>query len=270
MKNNKIKEMLNNIKVNKDLDDKIFSKTIYKKNNILWQKIVITISVIIIIGTASFGFVHANDIVQKIKGLFVTYTVGSDEEYEYKYKITEVMVTNKKELNYEANLTPGMNTNEQYYMPLDKLEKELNTKFLRPDKFSNKKEVRIGRIDKIDNKITRGGFSYDYIYKNKKEKISMSAQFITKYYSEDSFSFIEGVEWHDSENGVHTKHYSLQEKNDVLNTDIYFYSNYDFKDKDQSTSFMNASFIYDDVLYSLRGVYTNKAKLLEIINSLHY
>ena len=270
MKNNKIKDMLNNIEVSEKLENKILSKTIYKKQNLFLQKRIIAISVIIIIGTTGFGIAHADEIVEKVKSLFVTYTLGSDEENDYKYKITEVMVTNKKEINYDANLTPVQYTDEEYYVTLDKLEKELGTKFLRSDNFNNKKEVRIWQLEKNENKIARVGFSYDYIYKNKKEKIFMSTQFITKYYRDDSLSLIEGVEWHEKEYGIDVKNYQKEERNDTFNINIYFYSNSDFIDENKKTSTIKASFVYDDVLYSLNGNYTSKAKLLEIINSLHY
>ena len=269
MKNNKIKDMLNNIEVSKELDDKILSKTVYKKQHLILQKSIIIISVIIIIGTTGFGIAHADDIVQKIKSLFVTYTYTSSDE-NTKLIITELNVTNKKEINYDANLKPAFYSGEEYYIALDKLEKELDTKFLRPDGFNNKKEVRIGRMEKNENKIGRCGFSYDYIYKNKKEKIYMSAQFMTKYYNNDSFGSIEGVEWHEKEYGIDAKHYKKEEKNDILNTNIYYYAAYDFTNGEKGVGGLNASFIYDDVLYKLYGINTDKTKLLEIINSLHY
>lgn len=272
MKSNKIKDMLNNIEVSEKLDDKILSKTIYKKRNLILQKSIIALSVIIIIGSTGFGIAHADEIVEKVKSLFVTYTYTSGTENITKYTFTELKVTNKKEVNYDAifeSIDFPLQDN-QHEISIKELEKELNIKFLTSNKFKNKDLVRIIRLEKNNNKISRGSFVLDYVYKNKSEQMYFGMQFITKYYRNDYFRILEGLELYDEEYGIDTKAYKLEEKNDILNTDLYFYGTYDFTNGEKGIGSLSVSFIYDDVVYTLYGTNTSKTKLLEIINSLHY
>lgn len=273
MKDNKIKEILNNIKVNKELDDKILAKTIYKKNNLLLQKCIIAFSIIIIIGFTSYGITRAiikvktsDRVTKEYDDIFVTTKIEKKEncfECRDRY-LTDIVIENKKEVNYDANMNEIINTSDQYYMTYDKLEKKLNTKFLKSDKFNNNNKLRISLLRKNEDKISKAGFAIDDCIKNKKEKISMYVIFITKYYEEEKFTKLLGQTY---------DNYWAPQKiiNNKLNTDLYFYPYRENMNNDTVIpGSLYVHFIYDDVLYSFGGTNTSINNLIEVVNSLHY
>lgn len=87
-------------------------------------------------------------------------------------------------------------------------------------------------------------------------------KFITKYYDEDNLKIMVGINPKND--------YSLEEKNDILNTNLYFWGTYDYINKEKGIGSIKVSFIHDNVVYTLNGTNKSKTKLLEIINSLHY
>ena len=278
MKDNKIKEMLNNIKVNKKLDDKILAKTIYKKNNLLLQKCIIAVSIIIIIGFTSYGITRAIINVKNIENvqyeenkLFTTIIFNRKEKglgYRDKY-VTVLKLANKKELNYDADINKIEYTGEELKIAKNELEEYLNIKFLTSDKLINKKMI-INRLRKNNNKISEVILGYSDSIKNSKDsKIKMGMTIITKYYNNEIYDDIIGQTFDED--------YAYKEiiQNDILNTDLYFYSmnirKSDIVNNDAIIKgTLSVHFIYDDILYSLGAKNISVNDLIDVVNSLHY
>ena len=278
MKDNKIKEMLNNIKVNKKLDDKILAKTIYKKNNLLLQKCIIAVSIIIIIGFTSYGITRAIINVKNIENvqyeenkLFTTIIFNRKEKglgYRDKY-VTVLKLANKKELNYDADINKIEYTGEELKIAKNELEEYLNIKFLTSDKLINKKMI-INRLRKNNNKISEVILGYSDSIKNSKDsKIKMGMTIITKYYNNEIYDDIIGETFDED--------YAYKEiiQNDILNTDLYFYSmnirKSDIVNNDAIIKgTLSVHFIYDDILYSLGAKNISVNDLIDVVNSLHY
>ena len=278
MKDNKIKEMLNNIKVNKELDDKILTKTIYKKNNLLLQKCIIAVSIIIIIGFTSYGITRAIINVKNIENvqyeenkLFTTIIFNRKEKglgYRDKY-VTVLKLANKKELNYDADINKIEYTGEELKIAKNELEEYLNIKFLTSDKLINKKMI-INRLRKNNNKISEVILGYSDSIKNSKDsKIKMGMTIITKYYNNEIYDDIIGQTFDED--------YAYKEiiQNDILNTDLYFYSmnirKSDIVNNDTIIKgTLSVHFIYDDILYSLGAKNISVNDLIDVVNSLHY
>ena len=278
MKDNKIKEMLNNIKINKELDDKILAKTIYKKNNLLLQKCIIAVSIIIIIGFTSYGITRAIINVKNIENvqyeenkLFTTIIFNRKEKglgYRDKY-VTVLKLANKKELNYDADINKIEYTGEELKIAKNELEEYLNIKFLTSDKLINKKMI-INRLRKNNNKISEVILGYSDSIKNSKDsKIKMGMTIITKYYNNEIYDDIIGQTFDED--------YAYKEiiQNDILNTDLYFYSmnirKSDIVNNDTIIKgTLSVHFIYDDILYSLGAKNISVNDLIDVVNSLHY
>ena len=269
MKNNRIKDMLNNIEVSKELDDMILSKTINKKKNLILKQRMIMLSAIIIIITTGFGITYADVIAEKIKNVFVKERTLVELNGDEKISAIEFETSSKKELNYDANMKVVQYTDEEYYVSLEDLEKELNINLLKSELFQDK-SIRIAQLKKIENKISSGLFFVDYVYKNKMEEISFTISFITKYHNEDKYTNLVGINRNDQDNNTNIEYYKFVEKNEHLNTDLYYFSSYDIESNEKGIGSITVKFVYDDIIYSLIGNVISKEKILDIINSLHY
>lgn len=273
---NKLEKVFENIHASQKSYDIIMNKTINKKNNLILQKSMITLAVIILIFT-SYGIVRAiinvkvnNNVRYEENKLFTTIILDRKNKglgYRDTY-ITVLKLANKKELNYDANINIIEYTGDELKITKNELEENLNIKFLTSDKLINKKMI-INRLRKENNKISEMIMGYIEPITTNNSKIKMGMTIITKYYNSEIYDDIIGQ--------THDEDYAYKEiiKNDILNTDLYFYSmntrKSDIIDNDTVTSgTLSVYFIYDDILYSLGGRSISVNDLINVVNSLHY
>lgn len=273
---NKLEKVFENIHASQKSYDIIMNKTINKKNNLILQKSMITLAVIILIFT-SYGIVKAiinvkvnNNVRYEENKLFTTITLDRKNKglgYRDTY-ITVLKLANKKELNYDANINIIEYTGDELKITKNELEENLNIKFLTSDKLINKKMI-INRLRKENQKISEMIMGYIEPITTNNSKIKMGMTIITKYYNSEIYDDIIGQ--------THDEDYAYKEiiKNDILNTDLYFYSmntrKSDIIDNDTVTSgTLSVYFIYDDILYSLGGRNISVNDLINVVNSLHY
>ena len=274
---NKLEKVFENIHVNQKIDEKIMNKTINKKNDFLLQKCIIAMSVIIIIGFTSFGIVTAiinvkdsENVQYEENKLFTTIIFNRKQKglgYRDKY-VTGLKLNNKKELNYDADINIIENTGDELKITKNEIEKKLNIKFLTTDKLASTK-ILITRLRKENNKISEVNLGYIEAITTNNSKIKMGMTIITKYYNSEIYLDIIGQTFDED------TAYKEIIRNDILNTDLYFYSintpKQDMKDRDTIVrGTLSVHFIYDDILYSLGGRNISVNDLINVVNSLHY
>lgn len=273
---NKLEKVFENIHASQKSYDAIMNKTVNKKNNLILQKSMITLAIIIFIFT-SYGIVNAiinvkfnNNVRYEENKLFTTIILDRKNKglgYRDTY-ITVLKLANKKELNYDADLNIIENTIDELKISKNDLEEKLNMQFLTSNKFINEKMLITG-LRKENNKISELKLGYIEPITTNNSKIKMGMTIITKYYNSEIYDDIIGQ--------THDEDYAYREiiKNDILNTDLYFYSinirKNDFVDNDTVISgTLSVHFIYDDILYSLGGKNISVNDLINVVNSLHY
>lgn len=273
---NKLEKVFENIHASQKSYDVIMNKTVNKKNNLILQKSMITLAIIIFIFT-SYGIVNAiinvkvnNNVRYEENKLFTTIILDRKNKglgYRDTY-ITVLKLANKKELNYDADLNIIENTIDELKISKNDLEEKLNMQFLTSNKFINEKMLITG-LRKENNKISELKLGYIEPITTNNSKIKMGMTIITKYYNSEIYDDIIGQ--------THDEDYAYREiiKNDILNTDLYFYSinirKNDFVDNDTVISgTLSVHFIYDDILYSLGGKNISVNDLINVVNSLHY
>ena len=274
---NKLEKVFENIHASQKNYDIIMNKTIYKKNNLLLQKCIIAFSIIIIIGFTSYGITRAiinvkntENVQYEENKLFTTIIFNRKEKglgYRDKY-VTVLKLANKKALNYDANIDKIEYTGEELKIAKNELEEYLNIKFLTSDKLINKKMI-INRLRKENAKISEMIMGYIEPITINSSKIKMGMTIITKYYNNKIYDDIIGQ--------TTDEDYAYKEiiQNDILNTDLYFYSmnirKSDIIDNDTIIKgTLSVHFIYDDILYSLGGKNISVNDLINVVNSLHY
>lgn len=262
------KEAFNNIHLSKDIDNKVFAKTIYKKNNFMLKNVIVTISILLFISITSLGIVYAKEIVEKIKSLFVSTTIHL-ENSGYNIYLDELKITNKKNLNFDAKFS-NINfpvTDSEQKVTFKELKEDLNIDILTPNIFENK-IARIIKLEKNNNKISHGWFAFDniYVFKKgrKKGKISMIIEFITKYH-EDDYLMVNMGQTRDE-----SRIYKTVELNEKLDTEIFFWGTRAITNDDENIGTLKATFIYDDIVYTFIGSDVSKNEMLNLINTLAY
>lgn len=259
----KYKEAFNKLHISQDVDSKIFSKTINKKEyNTYWKKSLIAISIVLVISITTIGIVFAKEIKEVIQKYFVaTVTPTKDgEPLPIEYNFLEVHAF--KEVNYDA-LLPEVNDKygnkgNAILYKLGELEGKLETTFLHFKEDQNQ-EVKLYEVEKVDNKIGKVKIGTS-IKSSNKSTIGIQIEFITKYSEKykDGFS----VQF------SHIKGISLKEYSDKLNTDIYYNVGTTVKeDYENRLTANSAIFVYDDVLYHLSGNNITKNMLTGLIES---
>ncbi len=259
------KKQLENITPSEDLEKRIYNNTIYKKNNYhKLNRVLLTISTILLLGIVSIGVVFADEIKDKIKRIFLTEIDLKDPKRDYPI----LQIKNLKEINYDADLEEYIFYSDNVKeVSREELESKLNVKFLNSEKIMSDK-LSIFNIDKKDNKIAEAEFFIENAFKldNSKDNssINFSFKFITKYS-------------HKAENGYKMDFYPTRDNYneaiqieylDNLNTDVYFEATKkDLKDDEVADS-MIAVFVYDDVTYRLFGNRVSKNMMLDILKSL--
>ena len=259
----KYKEAFNKLHLSQDVNSKIFSKTINKKEyNLYWKKRLIVISIVLVLSITTLGIVFAKEIKEAIQKYFITEITptNNNEPLKIKHKFLEMHAF--KEVNYDA-LLPEVNDrygneNNSITYKLGELEGKLETKFLHFKEDQNQK-VKLYEVEKVDNKIGKVKFGTS-IKANNKSVIGIQIEFVTKYsekYKDGfsiQFSHIEGI--------------SLKEHSDKLNTDIYYNVGTTIKEDYENRLTANiAIFVYDDVVYHLSGNNITKKMLTELIES---
>jgi len=259
------KEIFDDIHLDKSIDNKILNKTIYKKHNVVLKKIIVPLSVIIIIFITSFGMVYAGEIVEKIKNLLVTTTIGFDDEEWGDIHLTDLKVANRKNLNVDAAF-PGVNfpvTDNQQKTSFKEIEENLGIEIL-TSKLFKIDIARILELEKNNDKISHGWFAFDNVYKTKKGKISMSIEFVTEYYEEEYFKASVGVTRNLD------KEYKAVLKNEKLNTDLYVWCSKKIQNYSEIVGSPRVTFIYDDIVYTINGHKVSIDEMLYVINTLEY
>ena len=257
----------------KNLDNRVFNETIYKKNNkSLLKKCVVTVVICLAISITTIGIVFAKEIKEAIQKYFVVTViphVGDDDKIPeiikvYDKKFLEIHAI--KELNYDSDLLE-VDSNDKYNefevkpkITLSDLEQKLEINFLRFNHYNNPEMVILG-LEKVNNKIGEGKFQIV----NNKNNISIEIQFVTKYTEDYKNGFsIEFLRNHAGKT-IYSKEYS-----EKLNTDIYYTINpinTNVEYNDDSISYNQAIFVYDDIAYQLRGDRISKNMLSEFIES---
>ena len=254
----------------KSLDNKVFNETIYKKNKkLLLKKCVVTVVICLVLSITAIGIVFAKEIKEAIRKYFVvtvTPHVGDDDKIPenikvYDKKFLEIYAI--KELNYDSDLQE-VDLNDKYNdltkpkITLGDLEQKLQIKFLRFNQSDNS-EMIIMELEKNNNKIGKSTFQ------SVNNKISIEIQFATKYSENYKNGFsIEFLRNHAGKT-IYSKEYS-----EKLNTDIYYTINpinTNVEYNDDSISYNQAIFVYDDIAYQLRGDRISKNMLTELIES---
>jgi len=259
------KELFDNVYLDKSIDNKILNKTIYKKNNVVLKKIIVSLSMIFIISIISFGIVYAGEIVEKIKSFFVTTTIDFDDEEWGDIYHTDLKVSNRKDLNVAAAF-PGVNfpvTDNKQKTSFKEIEKNLEIEIL-TSKLFKIDIARIIELEKNNDKISHGWFAFDNVYKTKKGKISMLIEFVTEYYDEDYFKVSVGVTRNLD------KEYKAVLKNEKLNTDLYVWCPKKIQNYSEIVSSPRITFIYDDIVYIIDGHNVSIDEMLYLINTLDY
>jgi hypothetical protein len=248
----------------KNLDNKVFNETIYKRKiNPFWKKAILTISIFLIVSITAIGIVFAKEIKEVIQKYFVvtiTPHTSNENVIPKPRDIKMLEVHTFKEINYDA-LLPEVDEEKHDFdnkprIKLGELEGKLETKFLHFKEDLNQKIIIYG-VEKVDNKIGKVKFDTS-IKANNKSIISIQMDFVTKYSKKDSFSirFSRGI-------GI-----TLQEHSNKLNTDIYYTVGTTIKeDYENRLTFNEAIFVYDDVAYHLSGNNITKKMLTELIES---
>lgn len=259
------KELFCNIQLDKSIDNKILNKTIYKKNNVLLKKSIITLSILLVVSIASFGIVYAEEIIEKVKNLFVTTIIDFDDEEWGDIYRTDLKVANRKNLNVDADFL-GVNfpvTDNQQKTSFKEIEENLEMEILTSKLF----EIDIARIielEKNNDKISHGCFAFDNVYKTKKGKISLAIEFVTEYYEEEYFKVSLGVTRNLD------KEYKTVLKNEKFNTDLHVWCPKKIQNYSEIVSSPRITFIYDDIVYIINGHNVSIDEMLYVINTLDY
>lgn len=251
----------------KNLDNKVFNKTIYKKKyNSFWKKSIITVVICLVVSITAIGIVFAKEIKEVIQKYFIT-TITPHTSIENVIPkprdIKMLEVHTYKEVNYDALLPEVYNENYAFddkpKIKLGELEGKLETRFLHFNEDTNQEITTLG-IEKVDNKIGKVKFATRKKTSNK-STISIQMEFTTKYSKKDNFSirFSRAV-------GI-----SLQEYSNKLNTDIYYMVGTTIKENyENRLTYNEAIFVYDDVAYHLFGNNITKNMLTELIESVTF
>ncbi|MBR6518003.1 MAG: hypothetical protein IKT40_14310 [Bacilli bacterium] len=259
------KETFDCVHLNPKLDEVILNKTIYNSQKKLTKKLAIALSIFIIFIFASIGITYAEEIVEQIKKIFVTTidldnTTDTDDRY-----LTELKVENIKELNADAQFSdisfPVLD-NEQK-VSFNELKQNLKINVLSTNLFE-KKDARIIKLEKNNNKISRGSFAFDNIYILDKGKISMSLEFITKYYEKGYFMVSLGFSRNQD------NEYKAVEVNKKLNSKVYFWGSRIISNEDEKIGTLKATLIYDDIAYIFTGYNVSKNEMNNLLNDLEY
>ena len=261
------KKLFNNIHLDKNIDNIILNKTIYKKNNVMLKRIIISLSVLLIISITSIGIVYADEIVEKIKSLLVTTTIDFDAEEWGDIYHTDLKVANRKNLNVDAEF-PNVNfpvTDNQQKTSFKEIEENLEIEIL-TSKLFKIDIARILKLEKNNDRISHGWFVFDNVYKTKKGKISMAIEFITEYYEKEYLSVLLG-----STRNL-DKEYKEVLKNEKLNTDLYVFALHPNKIQNYSeiVGSPRITFIYDNIVYTINGHNVSIDEILYVINTLEY
>ena len=261
------KKLFNNIHLDKNIDNIILNKTIYKKNNVMLKRIIISLSVLLIISITSIGIVYADEIVEKIKSLLVTTTIDfDDEEWGDVYR-TDLKIANRKNINVDAEFL-NVNfpvTDNQQKTSFKEIEENLEIEIL-TSKLFKIDIARILELEKNSDKISHGWFAFDNVYKTQKGKISMAIEFITEYYEEEYLMKTLG------QTKNLNKEYKTVLKNEKLNTDLYVFALHPKKIENYSeiVGSPRITFIYDDIVYTIDGHNVSIDEMLYVINTLEY
>ena len=247
----------------KNLDNKVFNKTIYqKKYNSFWKKALLTISIFLIVSITAIGIVFAKEIKEMIQKYFITTVTPTNNSDIIPVDLKFLEVHTFKEINYDALLPEvceekGNNVNKMT-IKIGELEGKLETKFLHFKDDLNQ-EIILHEVEKVDNKIGKVKFDTS-IKTNNKSVIGIQIDFATKFSEKykDGFSI----------QLYHISGISLKDYSDKLNTDIYYMVGTTIKeDYENRLTFNEAIFIYDDVVYHLFGNNITKNMLTEFIES---
>lgn len=262
------KETFEKIHLDKKVDEIILDKTIYSSHKKMTKKFAIIFSAFLLVLIAGVGVVYAEKIVTKIKNLFETTTINF-EDSGFSIYLDELKFSNKKELNFDAeflNLEFPILDNQQKIM-FNELKENLNISVLTPYILEDN-VARIIKLEKNNNKISHGCFVLDDVYVFKKDsktaKISMSIEFITKYYEEDYFKMALGQSFNEN------KVYKSIEFNEKLNVDVYFWGAKAITNDDENIGTLKAIFEYDDIIYEITGTNLSKNDMLNFLNTLEY
>ena len=259
----KYKEAFNKLHLSQDVDNKIFSKTINKKEyNPYLKKSLIATSIVLVISITTLGIVFAKEIKEVIQKYFIT-TITPTKDGEplpIEYKFLEVHAF--KEVNYDA-LLPEVDENKHDFenkprIKLGELEVKLETRFLHFNEYENQ-EIILNGVEIIEYKIGKTEFQTS-IKTSNNSSISIVREFVTKYTEQykDGFSI----------QFSHIKGISLKEYSDKLNTDIYYNVGTTVKEDCENRLTTNSAiFVYDDVAYHLSGNNITKNMLTELIES---
>lgn len=259
------KELFDNVHLDKSVDNKILNKTIYKNNNFVLKKIIVSLSVILIVFLASFGIVYASEIIEKVKSLLVTTIIDFDDEEWGDTYLTELKVENIKNVNVDA-MFPSVNfpvIDNQQEISFKEIEENLEIEIL-TSKLFQIDIARILELDKNNDRISHGYFAFDNVYKTKKGNISIAIEFITEYYEEKCLSVVLG-----SVKNL-DKEYKTVLKNEKLNTDIYIWGHKRIQNYNEIAGSVRVIFIYDDMVYTISGHNVSVNEILYVINTLEY
>ncbi len=249
--NKKIKNAFNDIKVNEDLERKILNMTVNKKDNKQRKwKLSYTYATILLIGMLSIGVVYAKE----IKNFINSFSTNINVENNKSIKLSDNV--NFKNISKNALIFTG---DSPYQMNYGEIEKNLGFKILKL-KDNNTDEIYYSTELNDNNQIGRINLWIPYFVKESdNEYISASVSMLNVGADEKYvLAFEEGLDASGGKTDFE-EYYS-----NSLDIKIIMYSYFN----NNSSSYLKATFVYDDVLYILTSKNITKDELLNYINKL--
>ena len=250
--NKKIKDAFNEIKVDESLERKILNMTVNKRDNKQKKwKLSYTYATILLIGMLSIGVVYAKE----IKNFINSFSTNINVENNKSIKLSDNI--NFKNISKNALIFTG---DSPYQMNYNEVEKNLGFKILKL-KENNTDEIYYSTKLNDNNQIGRVDLWIPYFVKESDNKyISSSISMLNKGADEKYIlAFEEGLDASGGKNNFEEYH----SENLSIKIIVYYYSN-----KNDNSSYLKATFVYDDIIYIFTGKNMNSNELVNYINKL--
>lgn len=250
--NKKIKDAFNEIKVDESLEMKVLNMTVNKKNNKQRKwKLSYTYATILLIGMLSIGVVYAKE----IKNFINSFSTNINVENNKSIKLSDNI--NFKNISKNALIFTG---DSPYQMNYDEVEKNIGFKILKL-RDRNTDEIYYSTELNDNNQIGRVDLWLPYFVKESDNKyISVNVSMLNKGADEKYIlTFKEGLDASGGKDNFE-EYYSNN-----LDTKIIVYS---YLNKHDASSYLKATFVYDDILYIFTGKNMASKDLINYVNSL--
>ena len=250
--NKKIKDAFNEIKVDESLERKVLNMTVNKKDNKQRKwKLSYTYATILLIGMLSIGVVYAKE----IKNFINSFSTNINVENNKSVKLSDNI--NFKNISKNALIFTG---DSPYQMNYDEVEKNLGFKILKL-KDNNTDDIYYSTELNDNNHIGRVNLWIPYFVKESDNKyISANVSMLNNGADEKYIlAFEEGLD----ASGGKTNFEEYYSKNLNIKIIVYSYSN-----KNDSNSYLKATFVYDNIIYIFTGKNMNSNELVSYINKL--